>query len=657
MLALLLLLIPCLAMAQPDTTWSRSFLVGARTHISDAVVAGDNVIAFCGLSVTAQGDSNFLIGAYTFTGESLYVHTILEAEGTQALDGITYVAEDTVAAVGYSFQGGRRLDLVSFVASTGEVLWNHTYVGVGRSRGRDIIKLADGRLAAVGYRLGDGFHSDAWLLLCDAQGDTLWTRNFGALETDVGNAILQKPNGNIFFGGDFKPDDSQSDMWGVEVDLSGNQIGTDQLFGDTESQLCYSSVFDQNGSIRLMGRTGPDNNLDSYVAVIPTTGTPYTRSYSTNAVSEQFHAGMPWFGGMLYVGRAGTTGTITNFYLRAVDPSDNSLWSWRYGVSGTDGGLYAVVPSPNGGAVALGTEVVTEGVTRGYLLGISPPAGAFGIVTGLTDGEPVSGARVQAIGDTRFGVTNSAGEYRLELSAGTHDLVVTGFCIESDTVFDVTVVENDLAEVNFTPGQPQFGGLNSSINIMAMNEMYGTVQVPLRNVGTGSLSFQLEAEAVAPTGAWMEVMPETGIIPAGEFQDIAVTVFAETTNTGVFDFYGRITLRSNSCPDTVLILPVIVAVLDAEEDAVLPAEFALSPAYPNPFNGQTSITLELPAETDVRIAVFNVQGRWVETLTDGRLVAGNHRININLNQHSTGVYLLRAETTEAVAVQKLLFLR
>lgn len=658
MLALLLLLLPCLAFAQPDTTWSRSFQLGARCHISDGVYAGNNTIAFCGLSVTAENDSNFMIGAYTASGESLYVRTILDAAGTQGLDGIAYFAEDTVVAVGYSFQGGRKLDLVSFVASTGEVLWNHTYDGSGRSKGRDIVRLADGRLAAVGYRLGNnGSRSDAWLIMCSAQGDTLWTTNFGDAQTDVGNAILQKPNGNMFLGADFKPDEFQSDMWGVEVDLDGNQVGANQFFGGTDDDKCFGAVLDPSGNIRLMGRTGPDNNIDSYVAVIPAEGTPYTRSYSTNAVNEYFRAGIPWFGGMLYVGRAGTTETTTRFYMRAVDINENSLWSWQYGVIGTDGGFYSVVASPNGGAIALGTRVVTEGDTRGYLLGVSPPAGAYGVVLGQSDDQPIAHARVHAVGDERFSITNSAGEYRLELSVGSHDLVVEGFCIETDTVYDVTVAENELAEINFSPGQPVFGDLHSSVNLITMNEEFGSVEVPLRNIGTGNLSFNVQVVALDPPGAWIEVLPESGLIPPGETIPITVTVLAETTNTGAFDFYGRITLRSNSCPDTVLTIPVLVAVLDAEERGDLPAQFALSPAYPNPFNGQTSVMLELPAETDVRLEVFNLQGRWVETLADNRFVAGSHRININLNQHATGVYLLRAQMAEAVSVQKLLYLR
>ncbi|MBK6766676.1 MAG: T9SS type A sorting domain-containing protein [bacterium] len=537
------------------------------------------------------------------------------------------------------------------------MFWHRTYEGIGLSKGRNVTRLSDGRLAAVGYRLGSNNRSDAWVLLCTAEGDTVWTRNFGDDFTDIGNAIVQKPNGNLYVGGIYQQSNSQSDMWGFEIDLNGNQVGTPRFFGQVADEYCYAIAYDDDQNVRLLGRTGPDTNLDSYVAVIPTQGTPFTRLYSTNGWSEQFKDGLPWFGGMLYVGRAGSNGTTTSFYMRATDENELSLWSWRYGATGTDGGFFGVAAVPSGGAVAVGDEVVAEGVTRGYLLGVAPPGGVQGVVRGLTNSQPISGARVHEVGSDRIATTNSAGEYRLDLSAGLHDLVVESECIESDTIFGIMVVENELAPVDFFPGQPLLTNVSSSLNIVAMNDLQGGTVFPVINGGSGLLHYSLDLTPLAPAGATIEANPASGDVPPGETVDVVISVFAETPNDGVYEFFGSLTIHSNSCPDTVLTMPVLVTVLDAETRPGLPSSFALSSAYPNPFNGQTSVDLELPSETDVSLDVFNVQGRRIQTVAAGRLSAGNHRINIRLEEQATGVYVLRVTTPEEAAVQKLFYLK
>lgn len=62
-------------------------------------------------------------------------------------------------------------------------------------------------------------------------------------------------------------------------------------------------------------------------------------------------------------------------------------------------------------------------------------------------------------------------------------------------------------------------------------------------------------------------------------------------------------------------------------DGLLPAAFALHPTYPNPFNAQSRIEFALPVESDVNIAIFNVLGQKVKTLTSGTLPAGEHSLS------------------------------
>jgi hypothetical protein len=61
----------------------------------------------------------------------------------------------------------------------------------------------------------------------------------------------------------------------------------------------------------------------------------------------------------------------------------------------------------------------------------------------------------------------------------------------------------------------------------------------------------------------------------------------------------------------------------------VPVSFALFRNWPNPFNPQTAIAYDVPRESPVRIRVFDLAGRLVETLVDGLRPAGHHEATWN----------------------------
>jgi hypothetical protein len=73
----------------------------------------------------------------------------------------------------------------------------------------------------------------------------------------------------------------------------------------------------------------------------------------------------------------------------------------------------------------------------------------------------------------------------------------------------------------------------------------------------------------------------------------------------------------------------------------LPAVFAMSNNYPNPFNAVTTIDYQLPVDCEVKLVIYNLLGQKVETLIDGRIEAGYHTTRWNASSFSTGVYFAR----------------
>ncbi|MBK6911206.1 MAG: carboxypeptidase regulatory-like domain-containing protein [bacterium] len=661
---LLLLLLPLLALAQPDTTWSRGLKLGDRAFLYDAVLVDDTVIVACGYSQYGTGQAanfDYLLTAYTTSGDSLYARPYLATENDEALEGIVHLGGDTVVACGWS-GNGHSIDLMAFSVESGDLFWQRSYApSSGLCKGRDLIILADGRLAAVGYGLPNGEQrSDAWLVVCDRNGDSLWSQFYGDGGTDIGNSLIQLPSDQLRLVGITRESQfTDYDQWTQLINLDGTPVGSPVQFGTAENDYCYNVNRAPDGATWLIGRGGPNSGGYGYVTILPVSGTPVNRTYSSTGFTDQFRAALPWFGGMLFVGRSGDDPTVTTFLMRAVNDNNQTIWVWRYGAESSEAGFYNVIPLPDGAAIAVGAMAM-EGDTadvRGYLLRIAPPAGIRGTVVGQSTGDPVSGAQVRVVGEQRFAWTDEQGEFRLDLAAGMHDVMVTGYCTEADTAFGILVQDNDLTEVNFSVGEPVYGMRPSSVNIIAQNRITGGGEIFFENAGTGTMSYTVEADAVAPEGSWIAVNPTAGTLLPGETAFIEIVVNADTTDNGVFEFIGELTLRSNACPDTLLELPILVTVLDAPETAGLPTAFRLSPAFPNPFNGSTRVTLELPQETPVSLEVFNLNGQQVLSLLNDRLPAGNHNISINLADFGAGLYFLRARVLEDVAVQKLLFVK
>ena len=66
--------------------------------------------------------------------------------------------------------------------------------------------------------------------------------------------------------------------------------------------------------------------------------------------------------------------------------------------------------------------------------------------------------------------------------------------------------------------------------------------------------------------------------------------------------------------------------------------FNLEKNYPNPFNPSTNIRFNIPVDANVRIAVYNSLGQVMGNAANGFYQAGNHIINFNAANLTSGIY-------------------
>ncbi len=115
------------------------------------------------------------------------------------------------------------------------------------------------------------------------------------------------------------------------------------------------------------------------------------------------------------------------------------------------------------------------------------------------------------------------------------------------------------------------------------------------------------------------------------------------TSTGVGSIIGSIGFKH------ILGLAYVDQILTSVEDdnnGTIPSEYALKQNYPNPFNPNTKIDFSLPAESNVKLVIYNILGQEVIRLVDNQLSAGNHSVIWNANdaggnQLTSGIYLYK----------------
>jgi hypothetical protein len=75
-----------------------------------------------------------------------------------------------------------------------------------------------------------------------------------------------------------------------------------------------------------------------------------------------------------------------------------------------------------------------------------------------------------------------------------------------------------------------------------------------------------------------------------------------------------------------------------EVEGISPDQFALLQNYPNPFNPSTSIKFSLAGDSNVKLKLYNMLGQEVAELINTEISSGNHQIDFNATNLSSGTY-------------------
>jgi hypothetical protein len=104
--------------------------------------------------------------------------------------------------------------------------------------------------------------------------------------------------------------------------------------------------------------------------------------------------------------------------------------------------------------------------------------------------------------------------------------------------------------------------------------------------------------------------------------------------------------------------PVVIDdVTSVKENIPRPEEMLVSRVYPNPFNSSATIEYSLPEAGHIKIDIYDLLGRQVQTLVDDYKQAGVHTVTFDASHLSSGIYFYRLQAGDRVETKRMVLLR
>lgn len=199
-----------------------------------------------------------------------------------------------------------------------------------------------------------------------------------------------------------------------------------------------------------------------------------------------------------------------------------------------------------------------------------------------------------------------------------------------------------LATVVNAPGSVTYNGDSLSFEDFIIEvEVYNSGDVTATNA---TATLHLPAELSISDGA--DSLHSFGDIPAKttikHSWNVHIDAFPDTSADA---YFYSITVKADNADEKevkrALLFEDSTAVSIKSGKEFTPKGFVLSQNYPNPFNPKTQIEYELPKAGQVEMAVFDLNGRKVQTLVDLVANPGHHRVEFNGSNLSSGLYFVR----------------
>ena len=212
------------------------------------------------------------------------------------------------------------------LAQPPDTLWTRTFGAAGSDGALCVRQTWDGGFIAAGSTSSFGVWGDAWLIRINAQGDSIWSRNYGGLDEDVANSVLQTADSGLVFAGYTRTSPAGCDGWLVRTNAAGDTLWTRRLVHNHNEMLTSVQPTEDGGYV-LTGylRAPASGYYDGWLIRTNAAGdTLWTRTFG-GVYEDCFYEACETFDGGFVA--AGYGGSNRCFWLVKTNGNGDCLWS------------------------------------------------------------------------------------------------------------------------------------------------------------------------------------------------------------------------------------------------------------------------------------------------------------------------------------------
>ena len=223
----------------------------------------------------------------------------------------------------------------------GDTLWAKTYGGVEHDYGESVQQTVDSGYIVVGYTKSFGAGNyDVYLIKTDENGDTLWTRTYGGIAWDRGYSVQQTTdNGYIITGNTRSFGAGDYNIYLIKTDENGDTLWT-KIYGGLDTDYGYSVQQTSDSGYIITGYTKSfgAGGYDVYLIKTDVDGdTLWTKTYGGVDDERAWLVQQTIDNGYIIAGETESFGVNReDLWLLKTDENGDTLWTKVYGGTGYD---------------------------------------------------------------------------------------------------------------------------------------------------------------------------------------------------------------------------------------------------------------------------------------------------------------------------------
>ena len=256
----------------------------------------------------------------------------------------------------------------------------------------------------------------------------------------------------------------------------------------------------------------------------------------------------------------------------------------------------------------------------------------------------------------------------------------SGECVDENLLGDGNCDDGEEDEANFNCAQFIFDAADCPVGILEFGNYTfndidgnGTIEIlmncefPVSNFeieisglevsglygGTSEESdFNLSYTSSSVTGSDTSssyIPPNSGLLTTISFSSIDL----ETTEI----CFSNSTITTSAGYEYSAVLGDCIAIDLLGDFSFIPNQILIESIYPNPFNPTATITYHISSNQNIRVNIYDLNGRLIETLVNNFHGVGNHAIDWDATSYPTGVYIVELKGHDKAITEKITLIK